>query len=67
MNKLALCCCAAFSLFAPSCASNRPEVPADQAAKMHQHRIAPSEDIEETGRTKQGTPLPQAKESSWKF
>ncbi|MES2658421.1 MAG: hypothetical protein V4689_07370 [Verrucomicrobiota bacterium] len=68
MKKLALCCCAAFVTFASSCASDRPEVPADQATKMRQHRIAPSEDLEETNRTKLGSPLPpSANESTWKF
>ncbi len=67
MTKLALCCCAALAFFASSCASNRPEGPADQATKIRQHRIAPSEDIEETDRSRQGAPLPPANESSWKF
>ncbi|MES2440526.1 MAG: hypothetical protein V4584_15780 [Verrucomicrobiota bacterium] len=67
MKKPVLCFCAALALFSPSCASKGPEVPADQAGKMRQHRIAPSEDIDEIGRTKQGSTLPSANESSWKF
>ncbi|MES2924718.1 MAG: hypothetical protein V4819_24405 [Verrucomicrobiota bacterium] len=67
MKKLVLCCCAALPLFASNCASNHPDGPTDQAIKMRHHRIAPSEDIEETDRTKQGSPLPPANESTWKF
>jgi hypothetical protein len=68
MKKFALCCCTALVSFIPSCAPESPEVPADQAAKIRQHRIAPSEDLEETNRTKLGSPLPpSANESTWKF
>jgi len=67
MKKLSLCCGAALAFFVSSCASDRPERPADQATKIRQHRIGPSEDIEETDRAKQGSPLPPANESSWNF
>lgn len=68
MKKLALCCCAVLASFFPSCASTGPEVPADQATKIRQQRIAPSEDLEETNRAKLGSPLPpSANESTWKF
>ncbi|MEO6476912.1 hypothetical protein [Luteolibacter sp.] len=46
---------------------NRPEVPADQATKIRQHRMAPSEDMDEINRAKLGSPLPSANDSSWKF
>jgi hypothetical protein len=69
MTKLVLCCSAAvFSLFAASCAADRrPEMPADQANKVRQHRIAPSEDRQETEQAKEGSPLPPTKDGSWKF
>jgi hypothetical protein len=67
MKLLAPCACAVLSIFAASCATNRPELPSDQANKVRQHRIAPSEDIEETGRIKEGSPLPPTTEGSWKF
>ncbi|HVJ45858.1 MAG TPA: hypothetical protein VM511_05685 [Luteolibacter sp.] len=68
MTRLALCCCALVSLFAGSCASERrPELPSDQETKVRQHRIAPSEDLEQTGQTKEGSPVPPTRESSWKF
>ena len=47
---------------------NQPERPEDQANKIRQHRVAPAEDLEETNRTKLGSPLPaSANESTWKF
>ncbi len=68
MTKFALFSCAAISIFAASCASERrPELPGDQATKVRQHRIAPSEDLEETGQTKEGSPVPPTSEGSWKF
>lgn len=68
MTKSVLCCCAAISTLVVSCAPmGRPELPADQATKIRQHRIAPSEDIEETARAKEGSPLPATSEGSWKF
>ncbi|MEO5916123.1 MAG: hypothetical protein ABIS50_17940 [Luteolibacter sp.] len=67
MKKLALCCCAAFVTLFASCSLNRPEVPADQATKIRQHRMAPSEDMDEINRAKLGSPLPSANDSSWKF
>ncbi len=67
MTKLVLCSCAAVSLFSASCAADRrPELPADQANKVRTHRIAPSEDLEETARTREGTPVP-ANNGGWKF
>jgi hypothetical protein len=68
MTKLVLCCSAVISLFSASCAADRrPQMPADQANKVRTHRIAPSEDIEETLRSKEGSPLPATSEGSWKF
>ena len=69
MTKSALLfCCAAVSLFLASCATERrPELPGDQATKIRQHRIAPSEDLEATGQTKEGSPLPPTSQGSWKF
>ena len=55
-------------MFFASCASERrPELPGDQATKVRQHRIAPSEDLEEMGKTKEGSPVPPTAEGSWKF
>lgn len=66
--KFALCCCVVLPLLAASCASERrPELPGDQAAKQRQHRIAPSEDLEQTLQTKEGSPVPPTSEGSWKF
>ena len=42
-------------------------MPADQANKVRNHRIAPSENLEETMRAKEGSPLPATSEGSWKF
>lgn len=68
MTKLALCFCAVIPFLAASCASERrPELPGDQANKVRQHRIAPSEDLEETGQTREGSPVPPTSEGSWKF
>lgn len=68
MTKPALFCCACASLLFSSCASERrPELPGDQATKVRQHRIAPSEDMEEMGKSKEGSPVPPTTESSWKF
>lgn len=67
MKKLVLCFCAALATFTPSCAPARFEKPEDQANKMHQHRIAPSEDAVETKRTSEGYPLPSASDSTWRF
>lgn len=68
MLKPATCCCAALAFYATSCAMNQPERPEDQANKIRQHRVAPAEDLEETNRTKLGSPLPaSANESTWKF
>ena len=68
MTKLVPCCCAAVAaLFFVSCADDRPQMPSDQANKVRTHRIAPSEDLEETARAKEGSPVPPTREGSWKF
>ena len=68
MTKLAACSCAALSFLAASCATERrPEMPEDQATKIRQHRVAPSEDLEDKDRAKEGSPVPPTKEGSWKF
>ncbi|GAA5127986.1 hypothetical protein JIN84_07885 [Luteolibacter yonseiensis] len=67
MKKPVLCFCAALAIFAPSCAPNARETAEDQANKMRQHRIAPSEDAVETKRTSEGYPLPSASDSTWRF
>jgi hypothetical protein len=68
MTRSVLVSCALVSLFAGSCASERrPELPGDQASKVRQHRIAPSEDLEETSQTREGSPVPPTREGSWKF
>ncbi len=68
MTKSAVFCCAALSVLAVSCATgNRPEMPADQATKIRQHRVAPSEDMEITERAREGSPIPPTREGSWKF
>ena len=68
MTRPAAFCCAAVSMYFASCASERrPELPGDQATKVRQHRIAPSEDLEEMGKTKEGSPVPPTSEGSWKF
>ena len=67
MIKYVLCCCAA-ALSLSSCADmGAPELPEDQAVKVRQHRMLPSEDLEENGKTKEGSPLPATSEGSWKF
>jgi hypothetical protein len=69
MTKLvSVPCAAVVSLLFVSCAADRrKEMPGDQATKVRQHRILPSEDLEETGKTKEGSPLPPTSEGSWKF
>ena len=67
MKKLTLCFCAALASFTSSCAPNSRETAEDQANKMHQHRIAPSEDAVETDRVNEGYPLPTASDSTWRF
>lgn len=69
MTKLVSVPCAAVVafLFASCAADRRAEMPEDQATKVRQHRIMPSEDLEETGQTKEGSPLPPTSEGSWKF
>jgi hypothetical protein len=69
MTKLvSVSCASVVSLLFVSCAADRrAEMPEDQATKVRQHRILPSEDLEETGQTKEGSPLPPTSEGSWKF
>lgn len=67
MKKPALCFCAALAIFSPSCTPARFEKPEDQANKMRQHRIAPSEDAVDRDRVNESYPLPKASDSTWRF
>lgn len=70
MNRIAICCpplLIGAILGASSCAPRSPEFPADQERKVLQHRMTPSEDLAELERSKDGAPLPPAREGSWKF
>jgi hypothetical protein len=56
------------TVFLASCAAdNLPELPSDQETKVRHHRTTPMEDLDETGQTKEGAPIPPTKEGSWKF
>lgn len=70
MNRIALCCSPLLvvaTLCASSCVPASPELPADQERKVRLHRMTPSEDLAEMERSKDGAPLPPAREGSWKF
>jgi len=69
MNQTTLVLFAAgMTVFLASCAADsRPEMPGDQETKVRYHRTTPSEDLDETGQTKEGALIPPTKEGSWKF
>ena len=50
-----------------SCASKAPELPEDQELKVRQHRITPSEKLQDLDRARGGVPMPTAGDGSWKF